>query len=54
MDPSNMNKIFAIRGILSELLPLGPLIQWEVEYGDKNRSTPEELVGWMEGTFQKC
>ena len=51
MDPSNMYKLFSIRGMLSELLPLGPLIESEIEYGGSNRSTPEQIVGWMEGEF---
>ena len=51
MDPSNMYKLFSIRGMLSEVLPLGPLIESEIEYGGANRSTPEEIVGWMEGEF---
>ena len=49
IDPSSSDSIFAFRNFLTNLLPLGPLLEWETEYGVVNRSTPEEVVGWMEG-----
>ena len=49
IDPSSSDSIFAFRNFLTNLLPLGPLLEWETEYGGVNRSTPEEVVGWMEG-----
>ena len=49
MDASSSDNVYAIRGLLTGLLPLGPLVEWEIEYGNENRSTLEEVVGWMEG-----
>ena len=49
IDPSSSDSIYAIRGFLTDLLPVGPLLDWESGNGDVNRSTPEEVVGWMEG-----
>ena len=49
MDGNSSDNLYAIRGVLTDLLPLGPLVEWEIEYGNENRSTAEEVVGWMEG-----
>ena len=55
MDPSPTDRVYTIRGFLSNLIPIGPLLDWEEEYSNTNRSTPEEVVGWMEGKiFISC
>ena len=42
--------IYSIRSLLSELIPIGPKTDWEIQEGYGNRTTPEQVVTWMEGT----
>ena len=49
MDPSDMDMVYPVRSIISDLLPIGPVSEWEAGY--RNRTTPEEVADWMEGKF---
>ena len=52
MDPSDMDMVYPVRSIISDLLPIGPVSEWEAGY--RNRTTPEEVADWMEGKFLTC
>ena len=49
MDPSDMDIVYPVRSIISDLLPIEPVSEWEAGY--RNRTTPEEVADWMEGKF---
>ena len=44
------SNIRGIREVLTDLLPIGPRFDWEIEYGE-NRSSVEEVATWMESKY---
>ena len=52
MNVSRQQEVYMKRQLLTDLLPIGPLVGNEAD-GWFNRSTPEQVVTWMEGAIHR-